>query len=170
MSNFHIPLNGSNHISQERKKAFKDAISDNYVIDCKEQRVTESQTNSKETIVPKRQNNKEERIMTMNDSTNGNGQYIPLEIGRSIEMGLNHSIAHQNRTMEIHQQFLDQQGEYAKLINSVLNQQGKVLDNGASESNQEIIDTFQRSLKSFHQVREKDLEVHQQFLGQWHTR
>ena len=68
--------------------------------------------------------------------------------------------------MEIHQQFLEQQGEYAKLINAVLNQQGKVLDNGTSETNQEIINTFQRSLDSFHQIREKDMEVHQQFLTQ----
>ena len=81
-------------------------------------------------------------------------------------MGLNHSIAHQTRTMEIHQQYLEQQGEYAKLINAVLDQQGKVLDNGASETTQEIIDTFQRSLDSFHQIREKGMEVHQQFLSQ----
>ena len=166
MSNFHIPLNGSNHISQKRKQAFKNAINDNYVIDCKQPPVLDPEIKNEETNAPKRENIKEEQTMTMNDSTKSNGQYIPLEIGRSIEKGLDHSIAHQNRTIEIHQQFLDQQREYAKLINSVLNQQGKVLDNGAAESNQEIIDTFQHSLESFHQVREKDLEVHQQFLAQ----
>lgn len=166
MSDFQIPLNGSNYVSQKRKQAFKNAINDNYVIDCKQPPVLDPEIENEGNNVPGRENIEEEQTMTMNDSTKNNGQYIPLEIGRSIEKGLDHSIAHQNRTIEIHQQFLDQQKEYAKLINSVLNQQGKVLDNGAAESNQEIIDTFQHSLESFHQVREKDLEVHQQFLAQ----
>ena len=159
MSNFQIPLNGSNHVSQERKQAFQDAINDKHVIDINMKLIDTDQTNGKITQASTQPDK-------LNNTKKGNGKQLTNEVVSSIDMGLNHSIAHQTRTMEIHQQYLEQQGEYAKLINAVLDQQGKVLDNGASETTQEIIETFQRSLESFHQIREKGMEVHQQFLSQ----
>ncbi len=162
MSNFQIPLNGSNHVSRERKQAFQDAINDKHVIDLNKKLIDTGQTNGKPTLA----STQPDKLNNNPKTKKGNGKQLTNEGVNSIDMGLNHSIAHQTRTMEIHQQYLEQQGEFAKLINAVLDQQGKVLDNGASETTQEIIDTFQRSLDSFHQIREKGMEVHQQFLSQ----
>ncbi len=84
----------------------------------------------------------------------------------NIELGLNHSFDHQSRTMEIHQQYLSQQQEYTQLITTVLNEQGKVLDRSNGSINEGVINTFQRSLDNFHEIRGKGMEVHQQFLEQ----
>ncbi|MCJ7717562.1 MAG: phosphopantetheine-binding protein, partial [Anaerolineales bacterium] len=97
---------------------------------------------------------------------NGNGEKLSSEMVHTIELGLNHSYNHQARTMDIHQQYLSQQQEYTKLITTVLAEQGKVLDNGNGQSAEGIIGAFQRSLDNFHNIREKGMEVHQQFLNQ----
>ncbi|MEJ2126340.1 MAG: hypothetical protein P8X84_02320, partial [Candidatus Bathyarchaeota archaeon] len=84
----------------------------------------------------------------------------------NLNQAINHSYDHQARTMEIHQQYLSQQQDYIQLVTAVLNQQGKVLDNGNQEAAPEIINTFQKTMDRFHSIREQGLKVHQEFLTQ----
>ena len=50
MTNFQIPLNGGNHVSNERKKAFQDALNDSHLVTKKDLRVNQTQTNGKAAI------------------------------------------------------------------------------------------------------------------------
>jgi acyl carrier protein len=167
MSNFKIHLNGSNHVSEGRKEAFHSAISDDHQVECTDGQGNNSINNGKIPLYtsqssPESHHNTSSRI----SDTVENLIQISPELSNALEMGLNHSFAHQTRTMEIHQQYLDQQNEYAQLITAVLNQQGKVLENGNGSEIQGIIDTLQRGLDNFHKIREKGMEVHKQFLNQ----
>ena len=128
MSKFHIPLNGSNHISKERQKAFEEALNDNHVISSADA----SNNGAKMDLPP---DNEIDNPAARNRINMGNGLEISADLTKSIEISLNQSFAHQNRTMDIHQKYLDQQGDYAEIIKEVLNQQGKILDIGNPGSN-----------------------------------
>ena len=167
MASLQIQLNGSNLISEKRKQAFKEALHDKHVVEFKDSRLKDSNGNGK---IP-RAADQQSSLQNINPSgpepgTNGKGKIQAPGLANSIELGLNHSFDHQSRTMEIHQQYLSQQQEYMQLITTVLNEQGKVLERNNGGIAEGIIDTFQRSLDNFHEIREKGMEVHKQFLEQ----
>ncbi|MEE8357713.1 MAG: phosphopantetheine-binding protein [Anaerolineales bacterium] len=141
MAKLQISLNGSNLVSDERKQAYQNALLDEHTVECNE-------------------NNRD------HSGGNGKGNKLSPELVNTIELGLNHSYNHQARTMDIHQQYLSHQQEYTKLITTVLTEQSKVLDKGNGQTSEGIIEIFQRSLDNFHEIREKGMEVHQQFLNQ----
>jgi len=173
MAKLQISLNGSNLISDERKQAYQNALLDEHTVECSENNSEQSVGNGKmspELNQPSSGKNGSHSSAKngSNGNGNGNGKGNKLSPGlaNTIELGLNHSYNHQARTMDIHQQYLSQQQEYTKLITTVLNEQSKVLDNGNGQTSEGIIKIFQRSLDNFHEIREKGMEVHQQFLNQ----
>jgi acyl carrier protein len=160
MAKFQIPLNGSNIISKDRQQAFEDALNDDHSVETKERELTIS--------------NREQQIQSSDHISAGaeileipQGQAIPTKSQPSpgIAQALDHTYAHQSRTMEIHQQYLSQQAEYLELITAVLEQQGKVVDQGNGSIDAGIIETFQRTLDNFHVIREQGLRVHEEFLA-----
>jgi len=167
MASLQIQLNGSNLISEKRKQAFKEALHDKHLVGINDNLLKDSNGNGK---IPHttEQESSQKTISpgASNPDTNGNGKHQASELVNNIELGLNHSFDHQSRTMEIHQQYLSQQQEYTQLITTVLNEQGKVLDKSNGSINEGVINTFQRSLDNFHEIRGKGMEVHQQFLEQ----
>ena len=167
MASLQIQLNGSNLISEKRKQAFKEALLDKHVLEFNDGRLEDS-TGKGKTPRVKDQQSSQQNINpgTPKPSTNGNGKIQAPGLANSIELGLNHSFNHQSRTMEIHQQYLSQQQEYTQLITTILNEQGKVLERNNGGIAEGIIDTFQKSLDNFHEIRGKGMEVHQQFLEQ----
>jgi len=167
MASLQIQLNGSNLISEKRKKAFKEALHDKHVLEFNDGRLKDSSGNGKIPRVTDQQSSLQNiNHSTPKPGTNGKGKIQAPRLVNSIELGLNHSFNHQSRTMEIHQQYLSQQQEYTQLITTVLNEQGKVLERNNGGIAEGIIDTFQRSLDNFHEIRGKGMEVHQQFLEQ----
>jgi len=166
MASLQIQLNGSNLISEKRKQAFKEALHDEHLVGFNGGPLKDSNGNGK---IPHTTEQESSQIISPSASkpaTNGNGKHQASELVNNIELGLNHSFDHQSRTMEIHQQYLSQQQEYTQLITTVLNEQGKVLDRSNGSINEGVINTFQRSLDNFHEIRGKGMEVHQQFLEQ----
>ena len=149
MAKFQIPLNGSNIVSKDRQQAFQKALVDDHQINCgdgPQLKVSENEQSGQPLPV---------REKTLSQPLDQTG----------LEYALDHTYAHQSRTMEIHQQYLAQQKEYLQLITSVLDQQGKVLDHENGTAKADIINTFQRTLDNFHSLREQGLQVHQEFLA-----
>lgn len=154
MAKFQIALNGSNIVSKDRQQAFQDALADNHQVDC---------GNGPQLKVA--DNGKSRQSLPAKEQTQVQRSAPSPAYPTSLRNALDHTFAHQSRTMEIHQQYLAQQGEYIQLITAVLDQQGKVLDNGNGNTNADIIETFQRTLDNFHSIREQGLKVHQEFLA-----
>jgi len=154
MAKFQISLNGSNIVSKNRQQAFQDALVDDHQVDCGDgpQLKVAENGNSRQSLPAKEQGQIQRSAPSQVDPT-------------SLGNALDHTYAHQSRTMDIHQQYLAQQGEYIQLITAVLDQQGKVLDSGNGNTSADIIETFQRTLDNFHSIREQGLKVHQDFLA-----
>ncbi len=154
MAKFQISLNGSNIVSKNRQQAFQDALVDDHQVDCGDgpQLKVAENGNSRQSLSAKEQGQIQRSAPSQVDLT-------------SLGNALDHTYAHQSRTMDIHQQYLAQQGEYIQLITAVLDQQGKVLDSGNGNTSADIIETFQRTLDNFHSIREQGLKVHQDFLA-----
>jgi len=169
MAKLQISLNGSNLMSEDRKQAYQNALLDGHTVDCNENNSDHSMGNGKTSLELDQKTsgkNGSNSSLKKDANGNGNGKKLSLDLVNTIELGLNHSYNHQARTMDIHQQYLSQQQEYTKLITTVLSEQSKVLDIGNGQTSEGIIEVFQRSLDNFHEIREKGMEVHQQFLNQ----
>jgi len=167
MASLQIQLNGSNLISEKRKQAFKEALHDERLVGINDSLLKDSNGNGKFPHTTEQESSQKAISPgASNPAIDGNGKHQASELFTNIELGLNHSFDHQSRTMEIHQQYLSQQLEYTQLITTVLNEQGKVLDRSNGSINEGVINTFQRSLDNFHEIRGKGMEVHQQFLEQ----
>ncbi len=163
MANFQVPLNGSNVISSERRQAFQHALADNHQINCG--------NNQKLTSTENKDHVSEKAVkLSANQSfkqTSSGIEAASSQISLStLDHALEHTYAHQSRTMEIHQQYLAQQGDYIQLITTVLDQQGKTLENKNGSGTPDKLENFQKTLDSFHSIREQGLKVHQEFLTQ----
>ena len=167
MSKLIIHLNGSNQISKERERAFQHAIDENRQIECADEGQNPVFDNGKISLrndqLPSGQ---PETPKSDKVDTDGNGHHVSPDFINTIEMGLNHSFAHQTRTMEVHQQYLTQQNEDAQLITAAIQQQGKVLENEPGTITQGLLDALQRGLEKYYLIREKGMEIHQKFLNQ----
>lgn len=157
MAKLQIPLNGSNIVNKDRQRAFTDSLADDHQIDCGDHgKITVSSQEVPERDVPPSPAVKQRSAQQ--------AQVVQAEF--SLTQALEHTYQHQERTMEIHQQYLAQQTEYIQLITSVLDQQGKVLDQGSGNGAVQMVETFQRTLDNFHAIREQGIRVHQEFLQQ----
>jgi acyl carrier protein len=160
MAKMQIPLNGSNFVSEIRQKAFKNALSDDYQINCEDEprlkvRGKDSMSENPSVKSAHIEPIEAESPLQMGGSSGGSGKF---------DQALDHTYKHQQRMTEVHQQYLSQQAEYIQLITTVLDQQGKALNINDHKSAAGMIETFQRTLDNFHAIREQGLQVHREFL------
>ena len=161
MAKMQISLNGSNFISENRQQSFKDALADDHQINCSE--------DNPMTVSPEHSVEKTSSVQVRpsqgNQQDAGELETQVVETA-NLDLALNHTYNHQQRTLEIHQQYISQQAEYIQLITAVLDQQGQAVkqQEGAIASN--MVETFQRTLDNFHSLREQGVEIHREFLKQ----
>jgi len=152
MPAYKIPLNASNYVSPERKQAFQEALEDDHqVAGTGSERVSEAENGPQE-------------------SRPSGGQpassAVPSPLLESVTAGMAKFYDHQNRTLEIHEQYLQQQGQFADLFSQVLQHQENVLGNAENGNAAQLVESLHRSLENFHQLQDRGLQVHQQFLKQ----
>lgn len=166
MPEFNIPLNASNYVSEERKKAFQKALEG-----CQQVNVQEKAQNpveaERELELKDPSPSSSEENCQQPVQANQAGSSLPLAmLVESIEQGLAHSYDHQNRTLEVHREYLSQQNEYGHVFSEILDQQRLLLEKESGEPAQKILETIQKSVEGFQDIQEKGLEVHRQFLDQ----
>ncbi len=88
-----------------------------------------------------------------------------------LERALDHLFAHQEATLRVHESYLRNQGEYARLFSNLLEQQGRIFAEGngdphRTEAAVKVIGELSRSMARFHQIQEEALHLHQSFLAQ----
>jgi acyl carrier protein len=89
----------------------------------------------------------------------------------SLERGLSRSFEHQNETLQVHQQYLSNQAEYASIFSQLMAQQGDLFAHGNgspqhTEATLTVLQSLARSIEQFHQHQTETLRVHNQFLSQ----
>ncbi|MCJ7734572.1 MAG: phosphopantetheine-binding protein, partial [Anaerolineales bacterium] len=165
MSKFQINLNGSNITSKERDQAFQDALNDGHFVECSDgQPATAQLPNSTSPEVKIMESGREPVQKYLPGKPAGSSVHSRTD--PNVDQALDLSFKHQNRTMEIHQQYLTQQGDYFKLITAVLDQQKHALEQNPGTAVASTLEPFQQNLNNIHNIREQGLKVHQEFLTQ----
>jgi acyl carrier protein len=88
----------------------------------------------------------------------------------SVEYSLTQINQHQSETLQVHAQYLDHQMEYAKIFFHLMQQQGTLLANNASntepslETGTAVVQSLDRNLSRFHDHQRDTLRVHEQTL------
>jgi acyl carrier protein len=156
MSNYKVSLNGGNYVSDSRKKAFKEALDDNHTIQVENKNGSNGKFSDPEI---------EQGISSNKIQLEPENASIPVQTNHNSQ-GLKHSISHQNRTLDVHQQYLDQQDEYLRLIQDLIQQQGRIIDKSNPSEAESLIRQLQQSLAALNAVQDRGLEIHERFLDQ----
>ena len=171
MASYQIPLNASNYVSPERKKAFQEALED-------EHRITgtgsagagagaaDTDTPTRESTALPRPSSEPSGGEARSTAASGPAPGSPSPLLESLSAGMAKFYDHQNRTLEIHEQYLRQQGQFAELLSQVIQHQDRLLHQAQNGSAGPLAENLHRSLENFHQLQDRGLQVHQQFLEQ----
>ncbi|HOT92539.1 MAG TPA: phosphopantetheine-binding protein [Anaerolineae bacterium] len=93
------------------------------------------------------------------------------QLFQTLDHALEQAYEHQTLTVRVHEQYLNNQGEYARLFGQLLQQQATIFAQAAAipqqaEMTATVLETLARSMARFHDLQEQTLDVHRQFLAQ----
>jgi acyl carrier protein len=147
-----ISLNGSNYVSEKTRSAFEQALEEAGG-KGQESRIEQPTTHNPQPATHTSQ------LLTLNSQL------------AMLDRALAQSYEHQTLTMRVHEQYLNNQGDYARLFGQLMQQQGTIFAQGASAPQQAelattVLETLARSMARFHDLQEQTLDVHKQFLAQ----
>ncbi len=138
-----IKLNGSNYVSEKRRTAFEAAL--------------------EQAPIVRRGNGHNGNGANHNGHKgNGNGADAPAPTATTpppaaipLEAALDHLFAHQEATLRVHEHYLHNQGEYARLFSQLLEQQGRIFAEGngdprRTEAAVRVITELSQSMARFH--------------------
>jgi polyketide-type polyunsaturated fatty acid synthase PfaA len=146
-----MKLSAASYVSPKTKKIFADALSDGWTV---------KQTSAvapEPIIVEKIVERVVEKIVYVTDPA-ASAQVVNSSSNSmdSIERSVNQFVDHQQQLLNVHQQYMEGPKDYAKTVDSVLQNQA-----GAAELPQSI----ERTLGMYHQFQSETLKVHEQYLN-----
>jgi len=151
-----ISLNGSNYVSDKTREAFEQVLQE---------------------AGSRRQESRSEDPTTYNSHpptlSPQSSSLIPQHL-ETLDRALTQSYEHQTLTMRVHEQYLNNQSDYASIFSQLMQQQGAIFANGVAngassqqaETAATVLETLARSMTRFHDLQEQTLDVHKQFLAQ----
>ncbi len=145
-----MTLNGSNYVSDRTRGAFEQVLEESRIKN-QESRIEQSTVHNPQPITHNPQ--------------------PTTYLFETLDHALVQSYEHQTLTMHVHEQYLNNQGEYARLFGQLMQQQGTIFAQAASipqhvEMTAAVLETLARSMARFHDLQEQTLDVHRQFLAQ----
>jgi acyl carrier protein len=163
---FKVSLTGNNYISEKRKSRFEKALADGHRVKYGGNGQMPP-TSKPETIVS---------APAVEKAPHSISQQSPptrdySRLFDTLELGLKQSYGHQTETLRVHQQYLNNQAEYAHIFSQLMQQQGLIFSNGntapeKSEITLTVLNSLAKSIEQFHQHQTETLNVHNQFLNQ----
>jgi acyl carrier protein len=171
---YKIALNGSNHVSEARVRAFERSLAEG----ARTEKANRSPDPQAEAL---RGEQPEDRSVSASPSAVAVAQPSasqdhspPVDYPRvldSLERGLTQSYGHQSETLRVHNQYLSNEAAYAQLFAQLMEEQRTLFGNGATSSERadvvlNVLQTLARSVEQFHVHQSETLSVHNQFLAQ----
>jgi len=162
-----MTLNGSNYVSDRTRGAFEQVLEESRIKnqESANQRISESTDSEPITHNPQPATHNPQpatypQLLTPNS-----------QLFETLDHALAQSYEHQMVTMRVHEQYLNNQGEYARLFGQLMQQQGTIFAQAAAipqqaEMTAAVLETLARSMARFHDLQEQTLDVHRQFLAQ----
>ncbi len=163
-----VKLNGSNYVSEKRRAAIEEVL-------------------NRPAPVVERGNGKNGGSGGNGHHSGGNGGHggnghhpAPTAVSAPVEsvppapslgQALDHLFAHQEATLRVHESYLRNQGEYARLFSRLLEQQGRIFAEGKGDPQRtqaavQVITELSRSMARFHEMQREALNLHRSFLTQ----
>ena len=87
--------------------------------------------------------------------------YVPAQNLDTMERNLSGFYQHQNETLQVHRQYLDQQAEYARTVYKLMQQRIELASQGTA-----IPSEVDQQMQMFHAHQSETLRVHEQYLNQ----
>ena len=87
--------------------------------------------------------------------------YAPAQNQDTMEHNLSGFYQHQNETLQVHRQYLDQQAEYARTVYQLMQQRIELASQGAAYPPE-----VDQQMQMFHTHQSETLRVHEQYLNQ----
>ena len=182
-----VSLNGANYVSDATKKDFEKALNDGFQVSNGTPSVSgpgsipatgitlpspvisaaSTVTNSLQTEKPAPQIETETdkqrpaNISTMSKQQPPSQQtFAPAQM-ETLERSLSGFYQHQNETLQVHRQYLDQQSEYSRTVYQLMQQQIELASQGT-----QIPAAVDQQMQMFHAHQGETLRVHEQYLHQ----
>ncbi|MEC8981421.1 MAG: beta-ketoacyl synthase N-terminal-like domain-containing protein [SAR324 cluster bacterium] len=182
-----VSLNGANYISDTTKKDFEKALNDGFQVSNETPSdsgpgsfpttgktlpppvisAAPTVTNSLQTEKPAPQIETETdkqrpaNISTMSKQQPPSQQtFAPTQM-ETLERSLSGFYQHQNETLQVHRQYLDQQSEYSRTVYQLMQQQIELASQGT-----QIPAAVDQQMQMFHAHQGETLRVHEQYLHQ----
>ena len=182
-----VSLNGANYVSDATKKDFEKALNDGFQVSNGTPSVSgpgsipttgktlpppvisaaPTVTNSLQTEKPAPQIETETdkqrpaNISTMSKQQPPSQQtFAPAQM-QTLERSLSGFYQHQNETLQVHRQYLDQQSEYSRTVYQLMQQQIELASQGT-----QIPAAVDQQMQMFHAHQGETLRVHEQYLHQ----
>jgi polyketide-type polyunsaturated fatty acid synthase PfaA len=187
-SGLSVSLNGANYVSDATRQNFEKALDDGFQVSNGTPSISGSGsipatvsntpvpsiieaptvTNSLHTERPVPQIETEtEKQRPANISTMSKQQlpsqqsFAPTQVMETLERSLSGFYQHQNETLKVHRQYLDQQSEYSRTVYQLMEQQIELASQGT-----QIPATVNQQMQMFHSHQGETLRVHEQYLHQ----
>ena len=160
---FTVKLNGSNYVSKKTEAAFEEALKDDHQVDI--------QNNGGNGATPTTPTAASEVSYEPTAAPLTAQQTDYAHVLESLERGLTQSYDHQKQTLQVHEQYLHNQGDYSKIFSQLMQQQNALFasGNGSPERLQAaltVLEKLSRSIDQFHEHQAQTLNVHNEFLSQ----
>ncbi len=189
-SGMSVSLNGTNYVSDATRQDFENALNDGFLVSNGASSVSTSDsisatvsasnsptasiptapvvTKSEQTEIPAPQIKTETAIQgTAKNSTMSKQQpstqqsIAPTQVLETLERSLSGFYQHQNETLQVHRQYLDQQSEYSRTVYQLMQQQIELAAQGT-----QIPPEVDKQMQMFHAHQGETLRVHEQYLHQ----
>ena len=152
-----VKLNGNNYVSDKTQGAFAHALQ-------------EAGGKKQEARSRKREAKDSGSASNNQQATISEAAMPSLQLLHRLDHALDQSYAHQTLTMRVHEQYLNNQSDYARIFSQLMQQQGAIFANSDTSPQQAaaatVLETLSRSMTRFHDLQEQTLDVHKQFLAQ----
>ncbi len=156
-----VRLSGANYVSEATKKAFEVTLQDGFRLNLPvEEKVSVMPQEKPVQMTPVPPTIIEpEQPQTVVSQVVDYGQALDL-----VERGMALFSEHQAGTLRVHEQYLQNQGDYTRGFFDLMKQQQELLLNGNAAPAPAVLDTLERSLMRFQDLQLETLHLHEQYL------
>ena len=150
-----LKISGTNYVSEKTRNAFEEALRDGFTISSSSAS-TPSESKREPSANPSMNPKQTE---TENQASQTPRQGVDLGTAmESLERSLANFYHHQNETLRIHEQFLNNQSEYSRSFFQIMQQQ-------AQAGNPALSKEVSQSINQFHGHQSETLRVHEHYLS-----
>ncbi len=150
-----VTLNGGYYLSDKTRKGWQDALNDGWKV---------SQAAAPEPVVVERVVEKIVPQVVQGPALQAAAPAADGSALSALEKLLAQFQAHQSESLHIHEQYLNNDAEYAKIFSQLTQAELGVVSSSPNSTGIQALESLERSMMRFHDHQSETLKVHEQYL------